>query len=193
MAMTRTSTGGTAVAADGADFAGCRTRSRRLLRRVRHCRDFVEDQRAHVGFAASGPILSANAPGKAPFAWPNSSLSMTLAGNRLAVDDDERAAGAQACAMDGAGDRFLAGAGSPTIRIGRRLRAALAAMARAARNSGDGTDQLVERERGSELFRHRGQLARGLAAVGIGGERFEQSLGRDRAGSENRWRRRASR
>ena len=70
--------------------------------------------------------------------------------------------------------------GSPMIRIGRRLRAALAATASAARNSGAAPTSCSSESAGASFSETGRQLASGAAAVGIGGERFEQALGRDR-------------
>ncbi len=45
---------------------------------------------------------------------------------------------------------------------------------------------MLERKGRRELLGNRDQLARRFAAVGVGGERFDQTLGRDRAGQEVR-------
>ena len=56
------------------------------------------------------PGLVATAPVKAPFSWPNSSLSSNDLGQRGTVDRDDRLVGPGAGAVQGLGDQFLAGA-----------------------------------------------------------------------------------
>ena len=139
------------------------------------------------------PVLAANAPGKAPFSWPNSSLSMMLAGDRLAVE--RRAAGPwRAGWRRGSRGRrvSLPVPGSPMIRIGRRLRAALAATASAARNSGAAPTSCSSASSGASFSETGRKLARGAC----GGRHWRRALraaARERPGGPgNRSRRRAS-
>ena len=80
--------------------------------------------------------------------------------------------------MDCAGKRFLAGPGFADDQHGQAVARRFGGDRQGGAEFGRGADQLLERERRSELFRHRRELACGAAAVGIGGERLEQPLGR---------------
>ena len=139
------------------------------------------------------PVLAANAPGKAPFSWPNNSLSMMFAATALQSSVD--AAGlwrAGLRAWIARASVSLPVPGSPMISTGRRLRADLAATASADAEFGGGADQLLERQRRRELLGHGRKLARRAAAVGVGGKRFEQAVPARPDEPGNRRRRRAS-
>ena len=56
------------------------------------------------------PMRRRSAPVKAPFSWPNSSLSSRLLRDGRAVEGQERRLGPGAVLVDGAGDQLLAGA-----------------------------------------------------------------------------------
>ena len=56
------------------------------------------------------PMRRRSAPVKAPFSWPNSSLSSSVLRDGRAVQRQERRLGPGAVLVDGAGDQFLAGA-----------------------------------------------------------------------------------
>ena len=130
------------------------------------------------------PVLAAKAPGKAPFSWPNSSLSMMFAAIALQSSDSSGPLARRLAAWIARARVSLPVPGSPTIRIGRRLRADLAATASAARNSGAAPTNCSSASARRELFGNGRKLAGGAAAVGIGGERLEQPLRRDRADEE---------
>ena len=82
------------------------------------------------------PTFSAKAPGKAPVTWPNSSLSMMLAATALQSSMSSGPLARRLAEWIARAKVSLPLPGSPMIRIGRRLRAALAATASADRNSG---------------------------------------------------------
>ena len=64
------------------------------------------------------PFASRKMPGeaclasvKAPWRWPKNSLSTSGSGDRAAIDRNERPLAARSIVVDGAGGKFLAGAG----------------------------------------------------------------------------------
>ena len=172
-----------AVEADRPHFARCEHAVEQLLRLRRKRGDLVEDQRAAVGLDELAGFGSEGTREGAFFVAEQLAVD-DVGGDRLAVERQQRALGAQASGVDRAGERFLAGA---------RLADDEQWQAVARRFGGDGergaefgrcADQLLERERRSELLRDRRKLAGGAAAIGVGGERFEQPLGRDRPDQE---------
>ena len=104
--------------------------------------------------------------------------------NCLAVDSDQRALGAQARGVDGVGEGFLAGAGLADDQDRQAIARGLGGDRQSGSEIGRGADQLLERQLRQQLLGHRGEFAGSLAAVGIGGKRFEQTLGDHRAGEE---------
>ena len=70
----------------------CSTRSSLACSAQRQLADLVEEQGAAVGLLEERRARRRVAPVKAPFSWPNSSLSSSVSGMRGAVDGDERAA-----------------------------------------------------------------------------------------------------
>ena len=97
-----------AVAADRADFAGSEHAVERLLRELRKRGDFVEDERAHVGFEHSAVLLGEGAR-KGTFDMAEQFAVDDICGDGLAIDDDHRPASTEAGSVDCAGDGFLAG------------------------------------------------------------------------------------
>ena len=106
--------------------------------------------------------------------WPGSPCSRATAA----------ALGAQARGVDRAGERFLAGPRLADDQHRQAVARGFGGDRQGGAEFGCGADQLLERERRRELFRHRRKLASGAAAVGIGGERLEQPFGRDRTDQE---------
>ena len=86
--------------------------------------------------------------------------------------------------MDRAGERFLARARFADDQDGQAVAGRLGGDREGRAEIGCGADQLLEFEHRRELFRDGGELAGGAAAVGVGGERLEQPLGRDRTHEE---------
>src|SRR3954469_2638890 len=99
-----------------------------------------------------------------------------VGGDRLAVEREQGTLGAEACSVDRARNRFLAGsrftddqdrqAVASGFRGDRKCRAELRRCA----------DELFEGKLWSELLGNGRKLAGGLAAVGIGSERLKQPL-----------------
>ena len=123
------------VAADRADFAGGQDPVQLFLGFAGQGADLVEQERAAVRLDDTADPLG-KAPGKAP--GMAEQLAFDECWRRLPCSRPGRRSGAFEL-----GWRWMARAkvslpqpASPTIRIGRRLRAALAATASAARNSG---------------------------------------------------------
>ena len=108
-----------------------------------------------------------------------------VGGDRLAVDLDQRPAGAEAGGVDRAGEGFLAAAGLADDQDRQAVARGLGGDRQRGAEIGRGADQLLERSGRARSFRTTGASSPvGAAAVGMGGERFEQPLGRDRLGQE---------
>ena len=122
------------------------------------------------------PCLSAIAPVKLPFLWPNSSLSISSVGNRAAVHRHERPVAARAGVVDQVRDQLLAGAGL-AVDVDRRL---------AARDALDHLAQLLHRARAAEqldLRQLQGALA-GPAELERRGDQLAQRRHIERLGDE---------
>ena len=148
-----------AVAADRAHFAGGEHAIERFLRRLGKRRDFVEDERAGVGFDHPADPLSERA-------W-ESALHMAeqlavhdVRRNGLAVDDDQRPLGTEARRMDRAGDGFLARAGLPDDEDRQSIAGRLGRNGKRTTKIGSGADELLERKRRSWTIRFLMRLAR---------------------------------
>jgi hypothetical protein len=140
--------------------------------------------RVEPSASSKRPIWRSKAPVKAPFSWPNSTDSTRFSGiaPQLTVIIGFLPRGEAvwiAWAITS-----LPVPLSPSIRTETRARAALAAIARAERNSGAGADDLVEAS-GLVIFSDSGRSSPlALAAVGGGVERGEQPVGRERLHQE---------
>ena len=109
---------------------------------------------------------------------------MMLAATALQSTLTQRAARAQAGGVDRAGEGFLAAAGLADDQDRQAVARGLGGDRQRGAEIGRGADQLLERQVGRDLLGQRAQLAVRAAAVGVGGERVEQPLGRDRLGEE---------
>ena len=67
------------------------------LKLRRQLADLVEEQGAAVGLLELARRGSRSRPVKAPFTWPNISLSIRFSGDRPAIDGDERAVARGCC------------------------------------------------------------------------------------------------
>ena len=122
------------------------------------------------------PCLSATAPVKLPFLWPNSSLSISSVGIAPQFTGHERPVAARAGVVDQVRDQLLAGAGL-AIDVYRRL---------AARDALDHLAQLLHGARAAEQLDLR-QLQRalaGLAELERGGDQLAQRRDVERLGDE---------
>ena len=106
--------------------------------------------------------------------------------DRLAVEREQRPLGAQAGGMDRAGEGFLAGARLADDEDRQAVASGLGGDRQRGAEFGRRADQLLERQGRGELFGNGRELASRLAAVGVGGERFEQPFRSDRADEEIR-------
>ena len=105
--------------------------------------------------------------------------------HRLAIDLDHRRLGAQAGGVDRAGEGFLAAARLADDQDRQAVARALGGDRQRDAEIGRGADQLLERSASGASFSDNGASSPvGAAAVGIGGERLEQPLGRDRLDQE---------
>ena len=135
---------------------------------------------------------SAKAPGKAPGYMAEQLAVDDVGGDRLAVDGDQRAAGAQAGGVDRAGEGFLAGAGLADDQDRQAVARRLGGDRERGAEIGRGADQLLERQVGRELLGQRAP-ARRRRGGGRRGRRALRAAARARpAWRGNRWRRRAS-
>ena len=101
-----------ALAADAAGTrCSCSTRSSLACDRQRQLADLVEEQRAAVARARTGPACRSRAPVKAPRSWPNSSLSSSVSGSAPQLTATNGLRGARAAVVDRARDELLARAG----------------------------------------------------------------------------------
>ena len=173
-----------AVEADRADLAGREHAVEQLLRFGRQAPKSRRARSVPPSAWTSLPVLAAKAPGKGALLMAEQLAVDDVGGDRLAVEREQRALGAQARGVDGAGEGFLARPGSPMMQDRQAVARRLGGDRERGAEFGRGADQLLERERRRELFGDRRKLAGGAAAVGIGGERFEQPLGRDRPDQE---------
>ena len=174
-----------AVEPDRADFAGREHAVEQLLRLGG--KDAISSRTSVPPSAwTSLPILAAKAPGKAPFSWPNSSLSMMFAATALQSSVEQRPLGAKARAVDCAGEGFLARAGLADDQDRQAVARRLGGDRQGRAEFGGGANQLLERQFGRQFLGNGRELACGAAAVGVGGKRFEQPLRRDRANQEVR-------
>ena len=108
------------------------TRSSLTCRLERHLGDLVEEQRAAVRALEVALVRRLSAPVKLPFSWPNSSLSISVCGDRAAVD-------ARGTALR------CAGSGRWIVSRGQLLaRAALAREQDARAGRRDATQQVVD-------------------------------------------------
>ena len=98
------------LGADGIDFAFLQRAQQLDLHVEAQFADFVEEQRAAVGFLEFAQMLVAGAGERALLVAEQDGFDQVLR-NGAAIDGDERLAGAFRRALDGAGDQFLAGAG----------------------------------------------------------------------------------
>ena len=126
------------------------------------------------------PVLAAKAPGKGAFLVAEQLAVDDVGGDRLAIDRDQRAAGAQAGGVDRAGEGFLAGARLADDQDRKPVARGLGGDRQRGAEIGRGADQLLERQSGASFSVTGRKLAGRPAPVGIGGERFEQPFGRDR-------------
>ena len=110
-AMTRTSTLERAGAAHPLELALLQHPQQLGLQLQGQLADLVQEQRAAVAPARTGPCWRATAPVNAPFSWPNSSLSSSVSGRaaQLTVMNGRFCAGA--VVVDRPGHQLLAGAG----------------------------------------------------------------------------------
>ena len=136
VAMTRTSTEWLPLSPTGRTSPVARTRSSSSCVSAGNA-PISSSSRVPPSASTILPILAAKAPGKAPFSWPNNSLSMMLAGTALQSTVSSGPRARRLAAWIARAIVSLPVPGSPTIRIGRRLRAALAAIASEDRNSGE--------------------------------------------------------
>ena len=83
--------------------------------------------------------------------------------------------------MDRSGNGFLACPGLAEDQERQAVARGLGGNRKRRPEFGSRADQLFEFERRSQLLGHRRKLARGTPTIGVGGKRFEQALGRDRA------------
>ena len=90
-----------------------RTRSRRICGAGRAARQSRRGTACRRPRPRKRPRAAAIAPVKAPFSWPNSSLSSSVSGEGAAVDRHEPLGPPRAVIVDGAGDEFLASPGFP--------------------------------------------------------------------------------
>ena len=130
------------------------------------------------------PTFSANAPGKAPATWPNKVLSMMLAATALQSTWTIGPRARSEAAWMARAKVSLPVPGSPMIRIGRRLRAALAATARAVRKSGEAPTSSSSASSGAS-FSDKGAsspAARRRSRWAL--KRFQQPFRGDRLGEE---------
>src|SRR5690606_24109381 len=97
-----------------------------------------------------------------------------VGGDRAAIDRDERAAGARAGGVDRLRDYLLADAALAFDQHGDPRARRLGGDGERGAEGGGRTDDLVEIERGADLFRHRPQFALRPPAGGGRGERGEQ-------------------
>ena len=79
--------------------------------------------------ARTGPAVRSLAPVKAPFSWPNSSLSSSVSGMAAQLTATKGPARAARCGVDGAGDQLLAGAALAGDQHGASTRGASSAPA----------------------------------------------------------------
>ena len=130
------------------------------------------------------PVFGAKAPGKAPFSWPNSSLSMMFAAIALQSSDSSGPLARRLAAWIARATVSLPVPGFADDQDRQAVARRLGGDRERGAEFGRGADQLLERERRRELLGNGRKLAGGAAAVGIGGKRLEQPLGRDRADEE---------
>ena len=180
-----------AVQADRPHFAGGQHSVEQLLRLRRKRRNLVENQRAAVGLDELARLRRERARERAFFVTEQLAVD-DVGGDRLAVERQQRALGAQARGVDRAGERFLARARLADDEHRQAVARRFGGDREGGAEFGRCADQLLERERRSELLRNRRELASGAAAIGIGGERFEQPLRTRPDAPGNRTRRRAS-
>ncbi|MNL66120.1 hypothetical protein D3C87_1905380 [compost metagenome] len=76
----------------------------------RHVADFIQEQRAALGFAKAAGAVAGGA-GISAFDVAEQFAFHQLDGNRGAIDGHERSRATRAVAMQGARDQFLAGSG----------------------------------------------------------------------------------
>ena len=86
--------------------------------------------------------------------------------------------------MDRPGERFLAGARLADDQHRQPVAGGLGGHRERGAEIGRAADQLFEFQGQRKLLGHRRELTRGAAAIGIGGKRFEQAFGRNRAHEE---------
>ncbi len=95
--------------------------------------------------------MGANAPGKAPFSWPNSSLSMMFAAIALQSSEISGALARRLAAWIARATVSLPVPGSPTIRIGEPVARGLCGDRERGAEFGRGADQLLERQPGASF------------------------------------------
>jgi hypothetical protein len=167
-----------AIQANRAHLAGRENAVEDFLRLGGQGPDFVQQESAAVGDDQLAGLRPKRAR-ECAFLVTEQLAVDDIARDRLAIEQEERAASAQARRMDCPRNRLLAGARLADDQdrqpVARRLR----------RDGESGADLgsraylLLELKRRRELLGDRDALAGALAAVGSGRERFEQPLGRD--------------
>ena len=169
----------------GPDLAGREHPIEQLLRLLGQAGDLIEHKRAAVRLDDLARLCGEGTRERALFVAEQLAVD-DVRSDRFAVERQQRPLGAQACAVDGVGNGFLARARFADDQDRK-------AGARGLRGNGEGSakfgrraDQLLERQFRRELLRYGRQLARGTAAIGIGGKRVQQSLRRDRPHQEIR-------
>ena len=180
-----------AVAADRADLAGGEHAVELLLGFLRQGADLVEQQRAAVGLDHPADALGEGARKGARHMAEQLAVD-DVGRDRLAVDLDQRPAGAQAGVMDGAGEGFLAAAGFADDQDRQAVARRLGGDRQRGTKIGRGADQLVERSGRARSFPTAGR-ARQSRGGGRHGRPAPPSAARERsAWRDSRTLRRAS-
>ena len=152
------------------------------LRLKRHFPDFVEEQRAAVGFLEP-PDLPFERAGERPLFVPEQLRFDQIGGDRAAIDGDDRLFRAWRSGMDRIGDDFLADAAFPLDQHRHARARCLGGNRQRRAEHRLGADDLVETQGCGNLFGQRAQLSGRLAANG-GFQRREHPLGRQRLHQE---------
>ena len=134
-----------AVAADRADFAGGEHAVEHFLGLRRQRADLVEQQGAAVGLDDPADLGGEGAR-EGAFLMAEQLAVDDVGGDRLAIDGDQRAAGAQAGGVDRAGEGFLAGAGLADDQDRQAVARGLGGDRQRGAEIGRGADQLLERQ-----------------------------------------------
>ena len=183
VAITRTSTDWLPLRPTGRTSPVARTRSSRSCVSAGKA-SISSSSSVPPSASTSLPILARECAREGAFFVAEQFAVDDVGGDRLAVDRQQRPLGAQAGGVNAPGDRFLAGAGLADDQDRKPVARGLGGDRQRGPEFGRCADQLLELHRRSQLFRHGRKLARAAAAVGIGGERFEQAFGGDRADEE---------